>query len=95
MMAKLFDWRHTSVTGWGTVIAFAVASAQFIFGTWLVLLLPLYLFVRFARYYGAGPFAPFVVLWAARSSSFHGRKRLDEEANFRTRRIVVAHQIRE
>jgi hypothetical protein len=47
MMAKLFDWRHTSVTGWGTVIAFAVASAQFIFGTWLVLLLPLYLFVPF------------------------------------------------
>jgi hypothetical protein len=39
------DWRHTSVTGWRTMIAFALMSAKFVFTTWLVLLLPLYLLV--------------------------------------------------
>jgi hypothetical protein len=45
LIISLLDWRHTSVTGWGTVIAVAIASAQFIFGTWLILLVPLYLLV--------------------------------------------------
>ena len=41
----LIDWRHTSVTGWGGMIAFAVIFGKFVFGTWLFALLPLYLFV--------------------------------------------------
>ena len=42
---KLIDWRHTSVTGWGGTIAFALIFGKFVFGTWLFVLLPLYLFV--------------------------------------------------
>ena len=41
----LIDWRHTSVTGWGGTIAFALIFGKFVFGTWLFVLLPLYLFV--------------------------------------------------
>jgi hypothetical protein len=41
----LIDWRRTSVTGWSTMIAFASMSAKFIFATWLILLLPLYLLI--------------------------------------------------
>ena len=41
----LIDWPHTSITGWGSTIAFAYIFGKFVFGTWLLVLLPLYLLV--------------------------------------------------
>src|SRR6266478_3684735 len=59
----LIDWRHTSVTGWGSTIAFAYVFGKFVFGTWLCFYHFIYSF-PFSRYCGVGRFAHCAVLFA-------------------------------
>jgi hypothetical protein len=45
VVVALIDWRHSNAITWGVILSIAVMSGKFVFGTWLFVLLPLYLFV--------------------------------------------------